>query len=109
MSCSLDPEALHEALIDPTYFRRLVDGGELALHDDAPPDWVNEQDTWTVSEIAERLTARGHEVSVDTVRGWCRSGELATIKQSARGHYHVTRQHLRDFLDDRIDGVDRAA
>lgn len=102
MSCSLyEPEAPHEALIDPSFFKRLTDGGEILGHEDAPADWTREADTWTVTEIASRLTTSGHSVSVATVRGWCESGDLRTMKTSERGHYRIAAQDLRDFLDAR--------
>lgn len=56
-------------------------------------DWTQERPVWRPSQIAQHLG-----VEARTVQLWCEHGMLRATK-TAGGHYRVSSEALRKFLD----------
>jgi len=50
----------------------------------------------TVPQVADQL-----QVSIDTVRRWCRTGALRCIPLGDRAGYRVRQEDLNQFLEER--------
>ncbi len=65
--------------------------------DEPPPanvlDWTTLHDTWTATQIADRLGC-----SPRTVRLWCEQG-LLTAATTPGGHYRIAASDLRVYLN----------
>jgi hypothetical protein len=65
-----------------------------------PPDWTERRPAWTVAQIARELGCDAR-----TVRRWCDEGLIAADRTSAEGHYRVTGDALRVYLNGRPEPI----
>lgn len=59
-----------------------------------PPCWTERRAEWTVAQIARELGCDAR-----TVRRWCDDGVIVADRTSAEGHYRVTGDALRTYLN----------
>ncbi|MDB4928507.1 MAG: hypothetical protein JWM10_991 [Myxococcaceae bacterium] len=65
-----------------------------------PPCWTERHTEWTVAEIAAELGCDAR-----TVRRWCDDGLIAAERTSAEGHYRVSGDALRTYLNGRPEPI----